>query len=96
MRPAQNRKKLCRKQNVPLALLLGACGAKKHVPIQGEVVKRIGFQGNAGLFGGVADSSLRGAMEQGQSAGMWWMNPSERAVTLERMSGMGLEPKLAE
>jgi outer membrane protein assembly factor BamA len=67
-----------------LALAMGACAAKKRAPIQGELVKTIGFQGNGGLFGGVADSSLRNAMEQSQSGGLWWLKPSERAVTLER------------
>ncbi len=36
------------------------------------------------MLGGVADSSLRSAMEQSQSSGMWWLKPSERAETLDR------------
>jgi len=48
------------------------------------VVKTISFQGNSGYFGDVPDSALREAMEQRQSAGMWWLDPNERAVTLDR------------
>ena len=53
-------------------------------PIQGEVVKSISFEGNAGFFGGVPDSTLRAAMEQSQSPGTWWIRPSERGVVLDR------------
>ena len=67
-----------------MALLVLGCAAKQ--PPQGEVVKSIKFQGNGGFLGGVPDSSLRNAMEQSQSAGMWWMQPSERAVVLDRTS----------
>ena len=67
-----------------MALLVLGCAAKQ--PPQGEVVKSIKFQGNGGFLGGVPDSSLRYAMEQSQSAGMWWMQPSERAVVLDRTS----------
>jgi outer membrane protein insertion porin family/translocation and assembly module TamA len=53
-------------------------------PIQGEVVKSIAFEGNAGFLGGVSDSTLRAAMEQSQSPGTWWIRPAERAVVLDR------------
>ena len=66
------------------AVVIG-CGPKRpQQPIQGEVVKSISFQGNSGYFGDVPDSALREAMEQRQSAGMWWLDPNERAVTLDR------------
>jgi len=53
--------------------------------VQGEVVKSISFRGNSGFFG-VADSKLRGAMEQSQSSGLWWMRPADRAQILDRSS----------
>ncbi len=68
-----------------LALLLCACGPKRpRQPIQGEVVKSISFRGNSGFLDDVPDSILREAMEQRQSESMWWMDPSERAVRLDR------------
>ena len=75
---------LMRMVGLLMALLVLGCAAKQ--PPQGEVVKSIKFQGNGGFLGGVPDSSLRNAMEQSQSAGMWWMQPSERAVVLDRTS----------
>jgi outer membrane protein assembly factor BamA len=47
------------------------------------VVKSISFKGNSGFFG-VPDSKLRNAMEQSQSAGMWWLRPADRAQVLDR------------
>ena len=75
---------LVRKFLVLLTVFTLGCAAKQ--PPQGEVVKSIKFLGNSGFLGGVPDSSLRNAMEQSQSAGMWWMQPSERAVVLDRTS----------
>ena len=66
-----------------LWFFVAACGPKQ--PIQGEVVKSISFEGNSGFFG-VSDSKIRASMEQSQSAGMWWMQPAQRAQVLDRSS----------
>lgn len=68
-----------------LLVMVSACMPKPAArPIQGEVVKRISFEGNGGAFADVPDSALREAMSQRQSEGMWWMDPDARAQTLDR------------
>lgn len=64
------------------ALVSIGCASKQ--PVRGEVVQRISFRGNAGLLGGVPDSALRSVMTQRSSPRMWRLNPSDRAVTLQR------------
>lgn len=64
------------------AMMCGACAPKQ--PLRGDVVTSISFEGNAGLLGGIPDSVLRSTMEQGVSPRMWWLNPSEKAVMLDR------------
>lgn len=66
-----------------LVIVMLCVGCAPKQPVRGDVVERISFEGNAGLFGGVPDSTLRGAMVQSASPRMWWMNPSERAVVLD-------------
>ena len=65
-----------------VAALCAGCAPKQ--PIRGEVVQRISFEGNAGLWGGVPDSAIRSAMTQSQSPRLWKLNPLERAVILDR------------
>ena len=65
-----------------IAALCAGCAPKQ--PIRGEVVQRISFEGNAGLWGGVPDSAIRSAMTQSQSPRLWKLNPLDRAVILDR------------
>lgn len=66
------------------AALLAGCAARAPAPPNAIEVKKISFDGNGGMLSGQADSSLRGAMEQGKNptlAGL--IKPRQRRVFLD-------------
>ena len=67
-----------------ILLLQAACLGHRPPPLQGAVVARIRFEGNAGLFKGMSDLRVRGAMDQEQNPPLTFVAPRRRSVPLER------------